>query len=143
MRHLDTIWKIINTASTLRDIAIEKKQYQFQVQGPGTFYLDIESSDVIIHRHTLPQIDIIAEFQAAFGWRYQSEQDEAGVYVVARRRRVIAPLLRARVEVSLPLESYLALRLSNCALTLTGLDGALNMPPVAGRSDLQLEYNSH
>lgn len=143
MRHFDTIWKIISTASALRDIAIEKTHYQFQVQGRTTFYLDIESSDVIIHRHKLPQIDIEAQFQAAFGWRYQSEQDEAGVYVVARRRRVLAPLLRARVEVSLPQQTYLALRLSNCALTMTGLNGTLHVPPADERELLSIEHISH
>ena len=43
-------------------------------------------AEVRVSRWEFPRIEVTAQLQAPWGWRVESEQDDAGVYFVARRR---------------------------------------------------------
>lgn len=131
MQHLDNLWKLVSAASTVRDLALEARELAFVVQGPTTFYLHAEQADISIRRHNEPQLRARARLQAAFGWRLLSDQDEAGIYIVARRRAVVGGLSRAAFEITTPLDTYLMLRLENCTLRMEDLHGLLEIPPSA------------
>lgn len=95
MQHLDKLWKVINAAGTVRDLAQESKTLRFQVQPPITLYLHAEHATVIIHRHDEPVITVDTVLQAGFGWRLADDQDDAGVYLVAKRRTLVGGMSRA------------------------------------------------
>ncbi len=139
MQHLDTLWKVLGAASSVREMAQETRRYQFQVTPPLTFYLHTEAASVRVLRWSLPAIDIRAELQAGFGWRVQTDQDEAGVYLVAKRRPVVGSLARAQFSITVPDDTYLVLRLEDGALLLDNLDGTFHIPPQTPQTPLLLQ----
>ncbi len=129
MQKLSTLWQFLDAASTVRDIAQHKKTYHFAVTGPLTFYLQSESADVEIVRWSRPMIEVEANLQGAFGWRIATEQDEAGVYIAARRRVVVGSLSSVRFTVRLPHDTYLILKLTPGSVRLVNVDETLHITP--------------
>ncbi len=130
MQHLNTLWQLMNAASTVSELARHTQTYRFgAMSGPITLYLRAEYAEVQITRWRQPQVVITAQLQAAFGWRIASDQDEAGVYFVARRRPVVGGLSRALFRVSVPYETYLVLNLNSGRLVLDDVDGTLELGP--------------
>lgn len=128
MQHLETLWKVINAAGTVRDIAQETKTLQFTVTSQTTFYLHVEYAAVTIAHHHATTIEVDAALQAGFGWRLHSDQDEAGVYVVAKRRAIVGGVSRGKFVIRIPHGTYLALRLEHCSLTLDEVNTTLQLP---------------
>ena len=131
MQHLDSLWKAVNIVGSVRDMAIESKIYRWNIAPPITFYLHIEYADIFIQRWGKPIIEARVKLQAGFGWRVATDQDEAGVYVVAKRKPFIGSLGRAKFTVSLPQNIYLTLKLEHCQLSLDDLNTTLNIPPLS------------
>jgi hypothetical protein len=129
MHKLNTLWQIVSAASTVRDIAQHSRSYHFAVSGPVTFYLRADHTDVHLLRWVQPRIEVTTRLQGAFGWRVAAEQDEAGVYMAARRRSVVGGLSTARFEVRVPRDTYLIFKLHAGSLSLDGIDGTLHIPP--------------
>jgi len=130
MQHLNTLWQLVNAASTVTELARHTQTYRFGVMsGPITLYLRAEQAEVQIARWGQPQVVITAQLQAAFGWRVASDQDEAGVYFVARRRPVVGGLSRALFRVSVPYNTFLVLKLDGGRLTLEAVHGTLELGP--------------
>jgi len=129
MQKLNTLWQVVNAASTVRDFAQHTKTYYFGVNGPATFYLQAENTDVRIMRWPRPQIEVTVKLQGAFGWRIATDQDEAGVYVAAARRMVVGSVSSAQFEIVVPHETYLAFNLSNSSLRLDHINGTLTVDP--------------
>jgi hypothetical protein len=129
MQHWETLRRLLDVAASVRDMAIETKTHEFRVTAPITFYLDTEYAGVRFTRHAEPVIRVVTELQAGFGWRLQSEQDEAGVYFVARRRLLVGNLARALFDVTLPAETYIVLKLKQGSVTLDNIQHTLHIPP--------------
>lgn len=133
MQHLDTLWKLVNAAGSVREMAIQRKTFAFAVHPPITFFLHAETASVEVARWNKPLVEIDCELQASFGWKLHAEQDEAGVYVVARRRPVLGELARAHFKVRAPRDTYLVLRLGDGRVVLDDVRGTLRIdPPEAG-----------
>ncbi|MFQ3645651.1 MAG: hypothetical protein SNJ54_04480 [Anaerolineae bacterium] len=130
MQQLEQLWKVVALAGQVRDLAQETRRYQFQVEADVTFYAHVEHALVQISYHDAPEITIDALYQAQFGWRAQIEQDEHGVYLVARRRPVVGSVSTARFQVVLPRTVYTVLRLENAAYSVSGLTQDVHLPPL-------------
>lgn len=130
MENLDTLRKLATVASNVRDIAFDTKIYQFKVAQPVTFYLDAEQSAVTLARWSQPEVMVRAQLQAGFGWRVITEQDEAGVYIIAKRRALVGNLSRAQFQVRVPHDTYCIMKLQNGALLLDGINGTVDVPPL-------------
>jgi hypothetical protein len=130
MQHLNTLWQAVNAASTVTELARQSQTFHFGVSKPITFYLQAEQAEVRLTRWAQPKIEIAVQLQAAFGWRMTTDQDEAGVYVVARRRPLVGGLSRATFAVFVPQDTYLVLKLTEGRLTLEHVDGEFHVPPV-------------
>lgn len=130
MQHLDTLWKMVTAASTVRDLALESKTYQFVVQPRVTVYVHTEYAAISITRWHQPLVTMKAQLQAGFGWRVETDQDEAGVYLVAKRRAVVGGLGRGRFDLHVPYNAYLHLKLEKGQLTLDDISGEYTLPPV-------------
>ena len=130
MQHLDSVWKAMNIVSSVRDIAVESKTYQWDITPPITFFLQAEYSDVTITRHDKPIISAKLELQAGFGWQVATDQDAAGVYIVAKRKPLIGTIGRGKFHISLPHTVHVTLKLEHCQLTLDDLNTTLDLPAI-------------
>ncbi len=128
---LDSLWRMASAASSVAELARQSQQYQFQVEGAVTLYLQAQQSAVRLSRHDEPQITVQVQLQPAFGWRIATDQDENGVYVVAARRPLIGSLASALFTVTLPPATHVILRLSGGQVTLEGVDGTVEIAPSA------------
>lgn len=129
MQHLDSLWKAVNIVSSVRDLAVESKTYQWDITPPITFYLHVEYADVTLKRHNAPTISAKLELQAGFGWQVATDQDDAGVYIVAKRKPVIGTMGRGNFHITLPHNIHVTLKLEHCQLTLDDLNTTLDLPP--------------
>lgn len=132
MQRLSTLWQIVNAASSVKDLTQLTRTYHFAVTGPITCYLRAENGTVSVIRWNRPIIEITARLQGPFGWRIAAEQDEAGVYIAAKRRAVIGGLSRARFQLRVPHDVYLVLNLYGCALHLEDVNSTLHVRPQDG-----------
>lgn len=138
VQHLDTLWKMVSAASTVRDLAQEARSYEFFVPTPGTFYLHAEQATVRIARWQHPKISVRVSLQAGFGWRLKTDQDEAGVYLVAKRRAVVGSMARSNFEVMVPQQTYLVLRLEPGGVLLDNVQGTLHISPPDSSQHMQI-----
>jgi hypothetical protein len=138
MQHLNMLWQLVNAASTVSELARQSQTYRFGVIGPITLYLRAENAVVQVSRWQQPMVEISAQLQAAFGWRIVTDQDEAGVYFVAKRRVVVGGLSRAVFRVNVPGDTYLILKLHNGHILLEDVDATLNIAPQDSTGHMQI-----
>lgn len=129
VRRLTSLWGAVRTAAAVADLARQSQTDRFGVSGPVTVYLQAEESEVTLRRWNQPLVEVRTRLDAPFGWRIAAEQDEAGIYVVAKRRAIVGGLSRAEFTIAAPPDAYFILKLLNCRLTLDGWDGTLHLPP--------------
>lgn len=129
MQHFDNLWKAVNVVSSVRELAVESKTYQWDVTPPITFFLHVEHADVTIKRHDLPQIVARVELQAGFGWQVVTDQDDAGVYIIAKRKPLIGSMGRGKFIITLPHDIHTTLKLEHCQLTFDDLYTQVDIPP--------------
>jgi hypothetical protein len=140
MQRLNTLWQLVSAASSVRDIAQQAKTWQFAVNKAMTFYLRAENASVHITRWPRPMIEVNARLQASFGWRIVTEQDEAGVYMVAKRRTVVGGLSSATFKVFVPEDVYLVLKLENGHVRLEHVNGTINIPPASADGQINIGH---
>lgn len=128
MQHLDNLWKAVNIVGSVRDLAVESKLYQWEVSAPMTFYLHVEYADITLKRRQQHTILAKVQLQAGFGWQVVTDQDEAGVYMVAKRKPVIGSIGRGKFEITLPENIHVTLKLEHAQLTLDNLNTTLDIP---------------
>ncbi|PJF22352.1 MAG: hypothetical protein CUN56_06435 [Phototrophicales bacterium] len=133
MQRLNTLWQLVNVATTIKDLAQHKRTYQFVVNDPITFYLQTHEADVHLSRWEKRQVEMTVTLQASFGWRVATDQDEAGVYVAAKRRAVVGRVSGALFEIFVPYDTYIIVRLQNCNLKLNGIGGEFHFNPADER----------
>ena len=129
MQHFENLWKAVNVVSSVREIAVETKTYQWDVTPPLTFFLHVEHADVILKRQQAHQISAQIELQGGFGWQLVTDQDHAGVYVVAKRKPVIGSMGRGTFDITLPEDIHVTLKLEHCRLTFDDLHTQVDIPP--------------
>ncbi len=129
MRHLNSLRRTLHWLNSARDLTIESKTYQWEVAPPMTFFLQAEQAAITLARHDKPQILAKVELQAGFGWQMTAEQDEAGVYLIARRKPLIGSIGRGAFDIALPADIHIALKLTHCQLRFNKLNATLDFPP--------------
>ena len=129
MQRLNTLWQLASTAAQIADLARSSQVYRFNVDAGTTFYLHAATAEVSVTRWNEPVIEVEAALQAPFGWRVETDQDEAGVYFVAKRRPVVGGLAGATFRVRVPQTAYLVLKLDNARLCLEGISDMVELPP--------------
>jgi hypothetical protein len=132
MQHLNKLWQMLSAINTVRDIAQRHKTYYFTIRPEMTFYLHIAGAEVELIRWERPMIELTVTLDAVFGWQMATDQDEAGVYVVARRRPVIGEIAHGRFEVRCPKNTYNVFKLESCKLILHDVTGEFHLPPQTG-----------
>ncbi|NDJ59946.1 MAG: hypothetical protein GYB67_02410 [Chloroflexi bacterium] len=131
MQQINKLNELAQTVATLSSIVRRAQTYQFFLTRPATFYLDVEGAEVRLARHALPYIKVDVQLQMPFAWRLATDQDEYGVYIVARRRQVIGELGDAQFAVQVPHSTDVQLKLANVRLVFEEVSGAFALPPSA------------
>lgn len=101
----------------------------FKVAAPVTVFLRGTKCHVSIQHHDLEQVEIHARLYHAFGLQFVTEQDEAGVYIVVKRRRFWGWLARADCILKVPYYAHLAFNLTQGRLTVENINSILEIPP--------------
>ena len=129
MRHLGNIAKAARLLHLARDLAVESQRFRWDVAIPSTLFLQAEQSDIRLAFHDQPRILAQAELRAGFGWQLTTDQDAAGVYVVALRKPVIGSIARGKFTFHCPRGIYLSLKLKQCQLRFDDMTASLDLPP--------------
>ena len=129
MRHLGSLRRAFHWLNSARDLTLESRTYQWEAAPPMTFFLQTEQAAITLARHDKPQILAKVELQAGFGWQMAAEQDEAGVYLIARRKPLIGGIGRGKFDIALPAGVHITLKLTHCQLRLDKLNATLDFPP--------------
>ncbi len=138
MQHLNTLWQAVSAVSELKEMTRQRQTYYFSTIGPITFYLRAENATVQVMRWALPKIEVAVTLNGVFGWRIATDQDDAGVYVVARKRSVIGGFSSADFQVIVPHDALLMLNLIDGRVTLDHVSGTLEIPPTQAENLIQL-----
>lgn len=134
MQKLNSLWQVVNAASEITSLTRHTQTYYFSTLDPITFYLRAENADVRVMRWALPKVEVTATLQASFGWRVATDQDEAGVYVVAKRKAVLGKMSSGLFSIVVPEDAYLVLKLDDGRVSLEHVTGTLQVPPVNAES---------
>lgn len=102
----------------------------FPVQDPLTVFVRATQCRVAVRFHPLDQVEIHARFYNAFGLRFVAEQDDAGVYIVVKRRRLVGWIASAEFLLYVPPYANLALHLTQGHLHLQDVNGMVRLPPI-------------
>jgi hypothetical protein len=133
----NTLRKLLSAASLVRDAAFETKTLEFLAPKPLTFYLDTQDSEVIIRRWPQAKISVRVRLQVGFGWHLENEQDDAGVYVVAKRKLVVGSFSRAEFDIALPDTAHVVLKLADSVMLLDDVTGTFQIPAPALQASAQ------
>lgn len=145
MQSLDRLSKVVGVASSaasaVNEAVRKSEQRRFTVQAGVAVYLHVERAEVSVTRTPIVSgdsmtVSIDARWHPPFAWRLVTDQDSAGVYIVAIRHRVVkwmstvaGGLTTMRLEVSAPQGVAIMLRLENAKVTLDDLTGVIELPP--------------
>jgi hypothetical protein len=100
----------------------------FNVKPPVTVYVRASHCRITICRQSEPKVILDANLYRAFGVELTAEQDDAGVYIVAKRKAVVGRVTRIDLALTVPADSHLALHLTPGDVIFQAVDGLLELP---------------
>lgn len=130
-RTLEQAWSAFKLIGAARELAIETRRFHWDVKPRATFFLQAQYADIRLVAKDRQAIAAKIELQAGFGWQLLTDQDEAGVYIIARRKALIGSMSRCRFDIALPRDAHISLKLEHCQLCLADLNTALDLKPFA------------
>ena len=128
MRNLDNLWKALKLVGAARDLVFETRRFSWETAARTTLYLEAEHADIRLASHDQREILASIELQAGFGWQLATDQDLAGVYIVARRKPLIGALGRGKFDIIAPADLHISLKLLDCQLCLDEFSASLDFP---------------
>ncbi|MXX82609.1 MAG: hypothetical protein F4Y70_03940 [Chloroflexi bacterium] len=129
MARLGGLWRALNLLGSARDLAVERRRYEWAVQPPKSLFLAVEQSDIHLKPHDEARIVATIELRGGFSWQIATDQDEAGVYIIARRKAIVGSIGRGKLHILLPPGLRLSLALAHCRLRMDDLNGEIEFPP--------------
>ena len=125
-RGLETALQV--TTESAASVATKSFVQVFEVSLPTTVYVRASQCEITVLRTPGSRVELTANLRASFGWELAADQDEAGVYVAARRKRVVGAISSARFSLTVPLEANLVLNVTPGTIHLINFDGKLSIP---------------
>ncbi|MBN1966515.1 MAG: hypothetical protein JW910_17825 [Anaerolineae bacterium] len=129
-RTLEMALELFNSARKLPDIARERRVAAYEVTGPTTVYVRAGHSRVTVRRTTDRRVQVEADLRQAFGWQWTTERDEAGIYVVLKRKPLVGSLSTAELTLIVPPDAYLVFHLTPGSVQLEDFEGRLAVAPL-------------
>lgn len=100
----------------------------FTVKPGHTVYVRASHCRVLVQRHAEPRVSIQSTMVRSFGLELAAEQDDNGVYVVARRKPVVGQVAGIELTLTVPDDCHLAFNLTPGDVVLRGIDGVIELP---------------
>jgi hypothetical protein len=94
-----------------------------------TVYLHTDDAAVRIVRWDKSQVEVTIEILPALAWRIATDYDENGVYIVAMKRVGFGQVAKASMNVLVPRDAHLTLRMNNGLASLDHVRGTLHIAP--------------
>ena len=129
MRNLSKLRGALDLLGSIRDLTVVSRQYQWEVQTPSSFYLEAEYAEINLARADNNHLHVSVKLRASMSWKLVTERDDAGVYIVAKRKPLIGNIGRARLHVRVPHGVHISLQLQSCVLCLDELVSRYDLPP--------------
>ncbi len=129
MSRTDRLWRAFKLLGAAWDLTVQKRRYQWDVRSPNTLFLQAENADIRLAPHDKSQILATIELRGGIGWQLTTEQDKAGVYIIARRKALIGSIARGKFTLWLPRGLHISLRLTACQLRLDDLHASIDFAP--------------
>lgn len=114
--------------TTLNNLRFKSQLRVFPVAEPVTLYVRGSHCAVVVRYHEYEHVEIYASLYAAFGMRLVVEQDQDGVYVVVKRRRLLGLFSRSELQVVVPSYCDLAFDLTPGNVSFEDINGVLEIP---------------
>lgn len=133
------------TAAAASQATSESFRQIFHVQLPCTVYVRAAHCSVDVRRQPAERgrererVELNATLRAAFGWEFSTDQDDAGVYIVAKRKPVVGALANARFSLSVPSGAHLVLHLTPGSVHLIDFDGKITLEGAPADEPIRLE----
>ncbi|MFC1960471.1 hypothetical protein ACFLYO_07150 [Chloroflexota bacterium] len=134
MCSFEMAWQVFSTVRSLPDVTRRRHVIAYEVQNPITVYVRASHCRVMVQRTTDAQVQIECELRQSFGWNWITERDEAGIYVVLKRKPLVGALSSAALTLVVPSDAYLVFNLTPGSVHLADFDGRLGVAPVQGSS---------
>jgi len=125
-RGLETAVQV--TAETAVNTSTKSFVRMFEVALPTTVYIRASNVEVTVCREPGTRVELSAQLRGSFGWELAAEQDSAGVYIVAKRKRVVGALSAGRFTVTVPPQANLVFHLTPGEIRFVEIDGKLTIP---------------
>jgi hypothetical protein len=116
------------TAETAAAATSKSFMQVFEVTLPTTVYVRASQCEVTVRREPGNRVELSASLRASFGWELVAEHDSAGVYIVAKRKRLVGTLSTARFTLTVPPEANLVFHLTPGTVHLHDINGKLTVP---------------
>ncbi len=108
--------------------APQTSTHVFNVRLPVTVYLRASQCRVRVRRAEGGHVTVETSLQRAFGVELTTDQDDAGVYIVLRRKPVTGTAAQVEFVLTVPPESHLAFNLTPGEIVFEGVDGVVQVP---------------
>ena len=131
-RRLAFFLDAVATLRALPGIARQRRVVAYEVRGPTTVYVRASHCRVTVRRTGMQQVQVEGELRQAFGWQWVTERDEAGVYVILKRKPLVGALSYAELSLTVPLDAYLVFHLTPGSVHLQDFSGRLSIAPLGG-----------
>jgi hypothetical protein len=138
MRNLDLALDILATFRSLPDVARRRQVAAYEVDGPITVYVRASHCRVTVQRIMEPRVQVECDLRQAFGWDWVTDRDDAGVYVVLKRKPLMGALSDADLTLLVPPDAYLVFNLTPGSVQLADFDGRVSVAPVDQNADAVL-----
>ena len=93
---------VLVTADTAASATTRTFIQSFEVSLPTTVYVRASMSEVTLRYKPGNRVEVSANLRASFGWELVAEQDDAGIYIVAKRKPLVGQLSSANFDLSVP-----------------------------------------
>ncbi len=134
LRTLETALNLFTTFRSLPNVTKQRQVAAYEVNGPTTVFVRASHCRVTVQRTVEPQVQIQCEMRQAFGWDWVTEHDEAGVYIVLKRRPLVGKLSTADLTLIVPADAYLAFHLTPGSIHLADFEGRLSVEPMEAQT---------
>jgi hypothetical protein len=129
MQNLNRLLQIARAASFINDLARHKHTYTLPAAADSTVYLHSDDAALRVVRWDRPQVEATIETSPPVGWRTATDFDEYGVYVVLMKRTGFGGVAQASLNVIVPRDAHLVLRMDNGLVSLDHVRGVLHISP--------------
>lgn len=130
MRYLKHLDKLLALAEGVRQWSQIEAARHFNVTLPCAVYVDVGDAPLTLVAHEELVVSVEAQLPRGAGWQWRTEQDEAGVYVVAKRAAFAPLALKPRFVIALPSRATLMLNLAQSSVELKNMQGVVQVKRV-------------